>query len=408
MKKCKFCLILAILLFCFTSINKAQTPADSAQIYLITASSGTETYAAFGHSAIRVYDPTRNYDVVYNFGTFDFSTPNFYLKFGWGRLMYFLSKAHYEHFLEDYQLEGQAIYLQKFNLTNEEKWQFINNLEMNYLPENRYYRYDFFYDNCATRIRDIVEKSITGELIYDSTYITSPTTFRQLIETDLGRTPWNFFGINILMGKGTDSVANLRNYMFLPLHMRNIFESAKVSRGDSTVALTETPVELFPSRINFQKPTIFGLPEVVMCLFLLLVIGLTYWGYKKNLRFRVFDFLLFFITGVLGLLVAALATSSLHLVLHHNSNLFWTNPVNLIVAVGLLFRCQKKWFSYALGVYLLVLLIFIPVSFFIMQDIPLAGQFVALVLATRMVAYFLASAGSATAPISKGSDKSRK
>lgn len=387
--KSKFCLILTILLLGFTSIAKAQTPADSAQIFLLTASPGTETYAAFGHSAIRVYDPTRNYDVVYNFGTFDFSTPNFYLKFGWGRLMYFLSKAHYQHFLEAYQSEGQAIYQQKFNLTNEEKWQFINNLEMNYLPENRYYRYDFFYDNCATRIRDLVEKSVTGKLIYDSTYIAKPETFRQLIEHDLGRTPWNFFGINILMGKGTDSIANLRNYMFLPIHMRNIFEDARVSRGDSTVALTEAPVELFPTRLTFQKPSLFETPEVIMCLFLLLVIGLTYWGYKKNLRFRVFDFLLFFITGVLGLLVAALATSSLHTVLHHNSNLFWTNPANLIVAVGLLVRCQKKWFSYALGLYLLVLLIFIPVSFFIMQDIPLAGQFLALVLAVRMVAYFL-------------------
>ncbi len=405
-------LILIVLLLVLPNINRAQTPADSAQIYLITASSGTETYAAFGHSAIRVYDPTRNYDVVYNFGTFDFSTPNFYPKFGWGRLMYYLSKAHYEHFLEAYQSEGQAIYLQKFNLTNEEKWQFINNLETNYLPQNRYYRYDFFYDNCATRIRDIVEKSINGKLVYDSTYITKPTTFRQLIESDLGRTPWNFFGINILMGKGTDSIANLRNYMFLPLHMRNIFEDARVNRGDTVVALTEAPVELFPSTLTFQKPGIFELPEVIMCLFLLLVIGLTYWGYKKNLRFRVFDFFLFFITGVLGLLVAALATSSLHSVLHHNSNLFWTNPVNLIVAVGLLFRCQKKWFSYALGVYLLVLLIFIPISFFIMQDIPLAGQFVALVLATRMVAYFLASAGTATSSgatsKSEGSDISKK
>jgi len=391
MKNPSVLLLFISLLFLFQGNSQAQTPVDSAEIYLITASPGSETYAAFGHSAIRVYDPTRNYDAVYNFGTFDFNTPNFYVKFGWGRLMYFLSKARYENFVDAYQSEGQALYLQKFNLTNEEKWQLINNLETNYLPENRFYRYDFFYDNCATRIRDIIEKSVNGKVLYDSSYVRKPQTFRQLIETDLGRTPWNFFGINILMGQGTDSIAKLRDYMFLPLHMKNLFEGAKVQRGDSVAALTSAPVELFPSTLTFEQPSIMELPEVVMCLFMLLVFGLTYWGYRKKLRFRGFDFILFLITGLLGTFVAALSFTSMHSVLYHNSNLFWTNPFNLIVAFGLLFKCEKKWFSYFVGLYALVLLIFIPVSFFIMQDVPLAGQFLALILATRLVAFFLSN-----------------
>jgi hypothetical protein len=389
MKNLRTLSILTILIFSFVNNISAQYPADSAEIYLITASSGSETYAAFGHSAIRVYDHTRNYDVVYNFGTFDFSTEYFYFKFGFGRLMYFLSKKQYEHFVYEYQYYGQALYLQKFNLTNKEKWQLISNLEKNYLPENRYYRYDFFYDNCATRIRDIIETSLDEKIIYDSTYVTKTETFRQLIAYDLGRTPWTFFGINILMGKGTDSIAKLRNYMFLPLHMKNIFGQSKVLRGDSIVPLTEKPVELFPTTLVFAKPQFIMLPEVIIGILFLLVLVATLWGYRNNPQFRWFDFILFLGTGLLGLLVAILTIWSMHSVLHHNANLFWANPIHLIFAFCILTNCKKKWFRYLAGVYAFILMVFVTISFFIMQDIPLAGKIVALIIATRLAGYYL-------------------
>jgi hypothetical protein len=149
------------------------------------------------------------------------------------------------------------------------------------------------------------------------------------------------------------------------------------------------PVELFPTVLVFAKPKFIERPEGFMGILFLLVLVASIWGFRKNSWFRWIDFTLFLVTGLLGILVTVLTIWSMHSVLHHNSNLFWTNPVNLIVAFGILSNCKNKWFSRLIVTYALVILLFIPISFFIMQDIPLAGIFVAFILATRMVMYAL-------------------
>jgi hypothetical protein len=337
-------------------------------MYLLTASPGEETYTAFGHSAIRVYDPASGYDVVYNYGTFNFSTPNFYLKFTFGRLMYQLSKSEYSRFFAAYQYYGQAMYEQKLNLTNKEKWQLFQNLEKNYLPENRSYRYDFFYDNCATRIRDIIEKSVDGKVIYDSLYIRNYETFRQLITHYLYKTPWTLFGVNILMGKGTDSIATMKDYMFLPEHVMGLYATS-IIQGDGTLKLLASkPVELYPTVLEFSEPSPFTLPVTIFSVLFLTIMGLTILEKRKKLALRWFDAFLFFITGILGLLILALMTASLHKVLENNLNIIWANPINLVILIGILFAPYKKWLQYLKLVYTILLILFIPGSFIVMKD----------------------------------------
>lgn len=369
MNKFLFALIYALTFFLATNPLKAQYPSDSAQVYLLTASPGEETYAAFGHSAIRVADHTRGMDIVFNYGTFDFSTPNFYWKFSTGRLMYSLSIQDYRRFLHAYNSWGQAIYEQHILLTNKEKWQLINNLEINNLPENKYYRYDFFKDNCATRIRDIVTKSVDGSVLFDSAYVTQPQSFRQMIAKYLNRQPWTFFGINLLLGKGTDSIATLSDYMFLPADLRDIFARSTIV-GDSSRLLTGKPVELFPTTLEFTKPSPLTSPVTALWILGLIVVSLSYLEYRSKVTLRWFDFFMFLVTGLLGALILFLMTASLHKVLAHNYNIVWANPVNLIIAAGLFLKTRPAWYRYITLCYGILVALFIPFSFLIYQDIP--------------------------------------
>jgi hypothetical protein len=364
----------------------AQPQRDSIEIYLLTASPGNETYSAFGHSAIRVYIPSQRINYVYNYGTFDFDTPNFYLKFTTGKLMYFLSIADYERFLNAYNSWGQAIYEQRILLNTRESMRMVQLLNENYQPENRFYRYGFFMDNCATRIRDIFEKSVDGKIVYDSTYITKNETFRQLIEHYLGNTPWTFFGVNLLLGSRTDDVATTSNYMFLPEHLRDILKNSKIISGDSSRSLSASPIELFPSTIVFSKPSPFTSPVTITSILLILTI-LYSWYLRKNGKNGIWlDRVWFLLTGLLGMLIAALWIWSLHHELQNNYNIIWANPVNLIIGIMLFFKTRPKWFIFLINLYAILLICFLPVSLFIQQSLPAAAYPISGIMIVRSIA----------------------
>ncbi len=160
--------------------------SEDAEFSLITCSPGDEIYNLFGHSAIRLRDPNLRLDFVYNFGTFDFSTPNFVLRFIQRKLMYSLSKSSYNPFLRVYVYENRAVSEQKLLINREQKQNLFIYLEKNYLPQNREYLYDFFYDNCASRIRDAFEKGIDKVIIPEKK---SKKTFRAFLKEYLNQDP---------------------------------------------------------------------------------------------------------------------------------------------------------------------------------------------------------------------------
>ncbi|MFW6275429.1 MAG: DUF4105 domain-containing protein, partial [bacterium] len=157
MKNLLFLICWVFIALFFSGKVVPQTLSDESEITLLTASPGDELYSVFGHSAVRVVDSINQLDMVFNYGTFDFNTPNFYLKFIRGKLLYKLSAYPTRYFILEYQSEGRALFEQTFNLTTNEKQRVYDFLMENAKPENAYYHYDFFYDNCATRIRDLVD-----------------------------------------------------------------------------------------------------------------------------------------------------------------------------------------------------------------------------------------------------------
>src|SRR5207237_648325 len=133
----------------------------SLRITVLTCSPGQDLYSIFGHNALRITDSSKGTDVIYNWGTFDFNEPNFYLKFMRGKLLYFLSPDKLEDFMYEYQYEGRSVNEQVLDISCEEKMKIKQLVDINMTGDNRFYKYDFLYDNCTTRIRDIVEKNVS-------------------------------------------------------------------------------------------------------------------------------------------------------------------------------------------------------------------------------------------------------
>lgn len=386
------CLIFILcIVLCGLSSLKAQYPTDSAEVSLVTASPGEETYAAFGHTMLRVKDNLQGYDIVFNYGMFDFGTKNFYWKFSTGRLMYFLAAHDFDASMSSYQQSGQAIYLQPINLTNKEKFKLINLLQDNLREENRHFRYDFCRDNCATRIRDIIAKSVDGKIVLDSNYVSKKESFRQLFNFHLKNDPWIIFGLNLIMGKSTDSIASLNDYMYLPQHLKNLYASAVVVSADGTRKLTQTPAMLFPSTIKFNKPSFLTSPEFICIILFVIVLLVSIWEYLKKKYLRWLDVFLFLITGLLGCLIFWLWGWSLHVYLHNNMHIVWATPLNLIAMVFLVFFSRNKIMHYYSAVYGMLILLLIPVSFFITQEFHPASYFlmgIMLIRATRIYLKF--------------------
>src|SRR5690606_22569898 len=160
MKKTKF--LFFLLFMPLLVLGQSVKLSPRAEISIITCGPGEELYSSFGHSAFRVKDPALKLDFAYNYGTFDFNKPNFYIKFAQGKLLYELSVSYFEDFVYNYKIEGRWVKEQVLNLSQDEKNQLFNFLNINAQPENKEYLYDFFFDNCSTKIRDVLEEVLNN------------------------------------------------------------------------------------------------------------------------------------------------------------------------------------------------------------------------------------------------------
>lgn len=159
-------LIIALILLFFFLGQSVRGQEDNIKVSLMTCAPGTEIYALFGHTALRYEDKARGEDWVFNYGMFSFNTPHFIYRFVKGETDYELGVTRYPYFEGSYAMRGSSVYQQTLNLTISEKQELRRLLEENYLPENRVYRYNFFYDNCTTRARDVIERCIEGKVVY--------------------------------------------------------------------------------------------------------------------------------------------------------------------------------------------------------------------------------------------------
>lgn len=223
----------------------AGTMYDSIQVSLLTCQPHDEVYSLYGHTAIRIEDPSRGYDVAVNYGVFDFNTDNFVLKFVFGKTDYMMGIFDFKDFLYEYRYWGSGVYQQHIDLTTAEKAVFMHLLAENAKPQNVVYRYNFYYNNCTTRARDIIFSCLDS--IIAPPHRESTRTFRQLIHTKNGEHRWSRFGNDILLGVGSDKMASMEEAEFLPEELMQDFDSMLVKRHDGSVrALVDTAFWVLP------------------------------------------------------------------------------------------------------------------------------------------------------------------
>ncbi len=243
-----------LLLLASTTLS-AQPLSERAEISLLTYTPSDELYAAFGHSALRVRDSSANLDVVYNYGMFSFEEGNFYLKFARGKLDYWLGAYEFQYLAAEARQRNCTIREQTLNLTNSEKQTFYDYLITNLQPKNRYYRYDFFYDNCVTRIRDLT-RAVLGENLRLDTSFVWDYSFRDLIDLHMQPQPWGDLGIDLALGSRIDRRAPAIDYLFLPAYAAQSFANSTVRHNGSEVPLVKQDTVLFEKQLGEETASL--------------------------------------------------------------------------------------------------------------------------------------------------------
>jgi hypothetical protein len=299
--------------------------SDSARVSLLTVSPGSALYSTFGHSALRFYDPrNRRIDRCYNFGTFDFDQPNFYLNFCRGRLLYALAVEPYAYFEYGAFYDHRNVQEQLLALDSLEKQNLFDRLQENALPENRDYRYDFFYDNCSTRLRDVLISLCGDSWKRDSTFSAS-ATMRDLLQPYLSPLPWTKFGINLILGMPADNVASREDHLFLPDYLHHFVMIAQ--KKDTTPLLISERLNPNPP-FPLPAPSSGGIGGPTA-----LLLGVSLFGFATLFNTAIarwFDRIFWCALGICGLVIALLWFGTDHAATRNNLNLFWALPTHLI------------------------------------------------------------------------------
>ncbi len=325
--------------FALSFFAQAQIPLTrNAQISILTIAPGNELVDSFGHSAFRVRDPFLSIDYVFNYGTYNFDTPNFYGKFAQGKLLYEVRVDTYNRFIYGYTAQNRTVVEQILNLTKDEKQSFFEFLQNNIKPENKLYLYDFFFDNCATKLRDVSEEILPGKIAFNYTFDDPNLTFRELIHHNLDKQPWGKFGIDLALGSVIDRKATPQEYLFLPDYIYKSFEKGTIN-NKPLVRITRTIFEATPA----EEKKSFLSPLLIFSFLALIVIFITFKDYKRKKRSRWLDVILFLFTGCVGLVVLLLWVATDHSATQQNYNILWAFLPNLPIAFFLLKEQLKPW-----------------------------------------------------------------
>jgi len=353
---------LGFLLILLNFVGLTPARAQFWEVSLLTADPGPELYASFGHSAIRLREiGPDGRDLVFNFGTFDFDTPNFYGKFATGKLNYMLSVVPYDRFIIEYDYYKRGLREQVLDLNQEQKDFLLQHLDAQYAPERRFYKYDFFYNNCATKIRDAFDIAMGKQLVWSDS-VGEEKTFRNLIDEFVLPLPWADFGIDLALGAVIDRPATELEKQFLPTYMEQAFANATIlENGVSRPLVKQSRVLLEYPQENAQQSLLN--PSMVFWLLTLVFAALTFYGFKKGKLMKGLDVALFGSVGILGLVVAFLWFFTDHSATAWNWNILWAFPGHLVLVWGLVARPNATWISsyllFAMGATVMTLLLWI-------------------------------------------------
>tara|TARA_R110002124_G_scaffold174569_2_gene342224 strand:- start:2742 stop:3989 length:1248 start_codon:yes stop_codon:yes gene_type:complete len=361
-------------------LNPLQISSE-ARLSVLTVGPGNPLYAMFGHTAIRLQDPVYQKDIVYNYGTFDFETSFFALKFLYGNLNYFLSKSSFELFAKQNQALGRFIEEQVLNLSPKEIYALVKDMETELVSENRYYRYEFFSNNCTTKVRDLLARYRLFTPSQVTIATPTDTTFRGLLRPYLQRRPWIRFGINLLLGAPADYTADNWQQTYLPYMFYQSLSEAGLNNSDRPL-VSDTRL-LIPERPFVATPYWLS-PVPVFWILLVFTALFTLLDFLNKADGKWLDRLLFGTVGLVGLILLPVSLLSLHEPLQPNWNLLWVLPTHLFIVVGVTRWQQKLWFRYYLWAALVLHASLLAGWYFIPQQLPEPVVLLVLALVIRI------------------------
>ena len=301
-------------------------PMDSVEFSLLTCQPHDEVYSLYGHTAIRYHElRPGGLDWAFNYGVFDFKKPHFVARFVFGLTDYELGAYPYKYFVKEYRRFGSMVTEQVLNLTDEEKMALHDALAINLRPENKIYRYNYFYNNCTTKARDIIESCINGKVEYAGREDYTPS-YRDMVHSMTRNNPWSRFGNDLLLGIKADWKTDLRQQEFLPGNLLYDFDHAQIYSNGSYRPLIKERRIAVPAGVQIIES---GFPLTPLaCAAILLAVGIVifFFEWRKKRVLVLWDVLLMITTGTIGI-VLTLMLFSQHPTVSLNLQIILCNPL---------------------------------------------------------------------------------
>lgn len=352
------------ILFLLLAVMSSALRAEG-KFSLLTCTPGEKIYELFGHTAIR-YVEGDSIDLVFNYGMFNFNSPNFIYRFVKGETDYELGIDVYRSFEYSYRRRGSAVYEQKLNLTPDETIMLLHSLLENYKPENRVYRYNYFYDNCTTRAKDMIEKAISGTVEFEP--VEGRKTYRSIVHQYTAGHPWSELGIDLCIGSQADKPIDTDAMMFAPFYLLDGLKTAGITRDDGSEESLISGTEMIVSPAHVDNGAV-SWPHPLLCAWVLFAIALVA-GFFLRRKSWIVDSILFLMAGACGCVLAFLVLFSVHPAVSPNYLLFVFHPLHLFLGVPMTVYCGLKktrpyyhYFNASLIGLFLILWLFLPQEF---------------------------------------------
>lgn len=310
--------------------TNTETTSDSVEISLLTCKPRPYVYSLYGHTAIRYQDKKRGIDIVVNYGTFSFDKPYFIARFILGLTDYEMGIEYFDDFKYQYSKDGYGVIEQTLNLTPKEKEQIALAIDNNYRPENRVYRYNYFYDNCTTRARDIIIDNLGENVVYTNKSNDAYPSYRELIHRYNEFHRWARFGNDLLLGVKADMATTYEQQQFLPENLCKDFDGAYLNEAHYKVRkLVKEKKWLLPANKNVGEETFPLSPRECMLILACIIVGTTIMEIKKRKVFWLLDLFTMSLTGICGLILFTMVFSK-HPTVSLNLQILLLNPLNIV------------------------------------------------------------------------------
>ena len=363
--------------------DKVRSISDSAKFYLVTCEPAKEIYERFGHSGIRVYDPITKIDEVFHWGLFSFDTPNFVGRFISGNTDYQMGVYSTKFFLPQYVERGSSVYAQELNLTSEQKHALWAKLWNNYRPENRKYRYNFIYDNCATRPYQMILDAYERDVV--SSVDLGEITYRDIINKYVAPNTLYNLGISLIVGSEADRVISIEECVSFPLYTQSVLDHTKIIDTNENVVVKTEILHQAEFKLQYINTTAYNAFDIIAVILTLICIIF----YMRKKRYMpVLTQVILIISGLVGVIIAYLWFCSHHPLVDNNYNILWCNPLNLIFGI-LLFT--KRTFMPKAKMIIAIVLHVISILFLFVIIFDLQGINASVPMLWVITAYLLSS-----------------